>query len=703
MASSPRIDELKKKFDENPRRYFAPLANEFRKAGDIEQAIVICEEFLPQQPGHMSGHIVYGQALYEAGRLPESRTVFETALALDPENLIALRHLGDIAHGQGDDSNARGWYLRVLDADPRNEEIQGLIAQLGGEEPAALAEEEAPATSAFAGLMDEPSPTPAPAREPESEPAVLEFAPEEMPLTPAAEPAHAELLDISDFAPPARPSTSHPTIDPSLVDTHPAGMPAIPMPTSESHAETAPAVDFIPAEFVPLSESVDSLPDLDTSMVEGATAFHPPAAPVEALEGLEASGGVTDDELAEARESTSMEAPTADEFGPLDLDEGDTTPAHGDVLEPEASAAYPPHERPQFDTPLSVAAHETPISVSAHETPLSLPAFETPISVPAVETPAAEIDEEIPSELPAAVIAAEAELTEEPAIGEQPVESFGATPAPFVTETMAELYLSQGLREQARSVYEQLLSSNPEDERLRGIVDSLSAAPSVVEDAGPSVRDFFSRLASRRPGARTAAAEPPSDADFAPDVESATMAVADEQELTVASQAVNDVLEQMPDTATQVEYAADVVVNEMAPTPATETRMQTPSGSIDALFGNRTPAKSEDSAAAALAQAFGGAAEEAPPLVGRPAHAATGELTLDSVFRDAPARAQRVSQNFSFDQFFAGGAVAGGERAGSTTPTRPSREIPAQDAAPAERTGEDIEQFNSWLQGLKPR
>ena len=28
MASSDRIDELRKKFEENPRRYFAPLANE---------------------------------------------------------------------------------------------------------------------------------------------------------------------------------------------------------------------------------------------------------------------------------------------------------------------------------------------------------------------------------------------------------------------------------------------------------------------------------------------------------------------------------------------------------------------------------------------------------------------------------------------------------------------------------------------------
>src|SRR5512143_1560733 len=135
MGTSARIDELRKKFDENPRRYFAPLANEYRKAGDLEQAIFICQEYLPQQPGHMSGHIVYGQALYESGRTEEAKAVFETALSLDPENLIALRHLGDIARGVGDLTGARAWYQRVLDTDPRNDEIMQLLSSLDSESP----------------------------------------------------------------------------------------------------------------------------------------------------------------------------------------------------------------------------------------------------------------------------------------------------------------------------------------------------------------------------------------------------------------------------------------------------------------------------------------------------------------------------------------------------------------------------------------
>jgi len=140
MATSARLDELTKKFDENPRRYFAPLANEYRKLGDLSQAVALCRAHLPNQPGHISGHIVLAQALYEARELGESRQIFEASLDLDPENLIALRYLGDIAREQGEPGVARGWYERVLDADPRNDEIAQLLVQL----------DSAPASSATA-------------------------------------------------------------------------------------------------------------------------------------------------------------------------------------------------------------------------------------------------------------------------------------------------------------------------------------------------------------------------------------------------------------------------------------------------------------------------------------------------------------------------------------------------------------------------
>jgi tetratricopeptide (TPR) repeat protein len=125
-----RLRELQEKFDENPRRYFAPLANEYRKGGQPKRAIEICRAHLAQMPGHMSGQIVYGQSLYEAGEFDEAKEVFGRALALDPENLIALRSLGDMALQAGDTTEARSWYTRLLEADPKDTAVIALISEI---------------------------------------------------------------------------------------------------------------------------------------------------------------------------------------------------------------------------------------------------------------------------------------------------------------------------------------------------------------------------------------------------------------------------------------------------------------------------------------------------------------------------------------------------------------------------------------------
>ena len=129
-------------------------------------------------------------------------------------------------------------------------------------------------------------------------------------------------------------------------------------------------------------------------------------------------------------------------------------------------------------------------------------------------------------------------------------------------------------------------------------------------------------------------------------------------------------------------------------------------GSIDALFGNRAPGTSEDSAASALAQAFGGSSDPVPGITGRPARAAAGALSLDSVFGESTPRPPRASPSFSFDQFFSpdSGTNERGASAGASAGAAPP---PSADAAPttepAERSADDIEQFTSWLQGLKPK
>jgi hypothetical protein len=259
--------------------------------------------------------------------------------------------------------------------------------------------------------------------------------------------------------------------------------------------------------------------------------------------------------------------------------------------------------------------------------------------------------------------------------------------APFVTETMAELYLKQGFRDQALAVYRQLSDAAPGDARLRARVAELQPEPVPVE-TGPTVREFFARLAGLRPGERTAAAAPPSNDDFA--AFDAPAAPPPEPVAEVAPAPRPSAPSGVPmSTGTERGAAA-----QGGAAPA--------GGPIDALFGNRSVGKSEDSAASALAQAFSGSIPVVPAITGRPARAGSSELSLDSVFRDGSARPPRTSQSFSFDQFFSESATvetAPGPGTAKATPV----ESTAQQGEPAERGADDIQQFNSWLQGLKQK
>ena len=705
MASSARIDELKKKFDENPRRYFAPLANEFRKAGDVSQAILICEEFLPAQPGHMSGHIVYGQALYESNRLDEARGTFEMALDLDPENVIALRHLGDIASTLGDSGAAKVWYWRVLDADPRNEEIQALIASLPAEQGTERTVPSAPLREPFreshpASLAPAPSVHTPPAS------MLAQSIGASDTDAPASAPSHAahgqsDLLDLTvDNAPaepervewseaPAREVTAAEldaatTLHLPLSEFSLAGMESEPeteslMPPVASAPEGLESAEFVAPEHA----TGDSL-QLDESFEAGIDSFAVPPTRYGSLPGLESSG---------AEQETHV--PSSTEATPLDID-GGLIPDHDEqslIEEGWATGEQSAEDRPVEDAsdpaawaPISDAPIELPPEVIAAEAEL-IERGESP-------APADFLDEhedaleEYESELPISSSDGHAQSPDELTSDDQADaaainDDVTLTQRPFVTETMAELYVKQGFREEALSVYRQLLDASPDDERLRARVAELDTVDAPV-DSGPSVRDFFARLASRLPGVREVAEAPPSNDDFAADDPSSANHFAAHDQF-----ASND------------DFSSFDAIEE--PTVAVAPQLAEPeavSGSIDALFGANGQTEAIDSTSSALAEAFASNLN-VPSLSGRPARTATGELSLESVFRDSAQGTARRSQSFSFDQFFSEGAVASTESEARPTPHESPAIVPPGE--PAERGADDIEQFNTWLQSLKQR
>jgi tetratricopeptide (TPR) repeat protein len=594
MANSARIDELRKKFDENPRRYFAPLANEYRKAGDLEQAIFICQEYLPQQPGHMSGHIVYGQALFEMARMDEAQVVFETALLLDPENLIALRHLGDITRHTGDLSGARIWYQRVLEADPRNEEIAQimlaiLVAPVPSVDPRALTPRTSPAVSAVA---DEPPPR-AEAESPPARPAAdestgfivekseesaLPSSPEVAPPPPLKHESPEtkaidghDFLDLNDFSLGGVPLGSIKSAEPEL-----AG------PSGNRNAqdwddapESAPSVE---GEFF-----------VDTPITAPAAYSLPPA-----LSEPEESGGFT----------------LGQEDGPFELDS----------FAIAAGSAQPPIEL-ATDINLGLPDDGTSPDMSSADLPV----------IQGLETFEAGAIADMPDELPSL---GAADFFEAGSSSHE-AEPAAAPPA-FVTETMAELYLQQGHLESALDIYTQLVEQRPGDDRLRERLEAVEqrlygqpAVESTVEPdvppvpvyGGPTIREFLNGLVARR---ATPVADVPE--------ESVATAVA-----TVDG-----------DSDERSEFGSA-----MAPTARhTPSSSETVSGSIDALFSGADASSADVNAASTLQEAFAPETAETTPLQGMPARRASSELSLDHVFKgNAPPPAD--ADGFSFDQFFA--------------------------------------------------
>src|SRR5205085_10343795 len=67
-------------------------------------------------------------------------------------------------------------------------------------------------------------------------------------------------------------------------------------------------------------------------------------------------------------------------------------------------------------------------------------------------------------------------------------------------------------------------AGDPSDQRLADKVAALRAESAPGPAAGPPVREFFARFASRRPWERVSSAAPPSEDDFAAEEPQASVA-----------------------------------------------------------------------------------------------------------------------------------------------------------------------------------
>jgi tetratricopeptide (TPR) repeat protein len=517
MVYQSEIEKLEARFREKPEQWFAALADQYRKAGDVDMALELLNAWIDKRPNYTSGYIVLGRCLLDQERLGDAANAFENVLRLDMENVIALKSLSEIAEQRGDLNGARTWLKRLLDADPMNEEAREALENVGrpktGEVVAVeTAEAEEPAPDAAALEAAEPA-----------EPPVAQAVDASLDIERSSEPEgftlpEPEVAEAADEVEAPRRGVEEESVEPvgaeePAASTEPAG----------ASDAIEPIVDLEPAEF-------EAPSDVESAAVEG---LEPPgyAGPAEEPPPEEPPEKLTErDELGVPAEERPFATPESLEFEPRPEEAEPVTGLGAAAIEP--SAPEPPAETALAGVPELEEYTEPPEPAAAFEEDTLLagetgeaelaqepePAEEfepTVASAPPDEQdevrfiePPAEVEEEPEPEEEAAEAPPVAEQEPEEARPELPIilpeevapeldEPGIREPEPVVTETMAELYVSQGLYAEARDIYGKLLEHNPGSERIRNrLAEVVEQAAGAKAEAAPSKRDRYAAAAT---------------------------------------------------------------------------------------------------------------------------------------------------------------------------------------------------------------
>jgi tetratricopeptide (TPR) repeat protein len=96
-AEHARLDELRRRVQQDPASIaFAQLAEEYRRGGDLEEAVRVCRAGLAHRPSYFSARVTLGRALMALGQHREAEAEFELVLQTAPDNLLALKSLEEL-------------------------------------------------------------------------------------------------------------------------------------------------------------------------------------------------------------------------------------------------------------------------------------------------------------------------------------------------------------------------------------------------------------------------------------------------------------------------------------------------------------------------------------------------------------------------------------------------------------------------------
>ncbi len=411
------IAKLTERISKDPKsKLFVPLAEEYKKAGDIEMAIYVLSEGLKNNPGYVTARSLLGRLLLERGDLDAARKELDEVVKAIPDNLLAQRRLGDLYVLQDNRTEALKHYKIALALNPGDAEFASLVAD------------------AEAGLDIRPrlqqqktKKSPEPAGKPKPASAFQQQAKSSTvpPVQPAAKPGLPRTAVSKDESGPAPSSVAHaaekaplkaelaPTVEPQETKAPKPGETAAKAGPREDKEEPAkPAEPAGPAH--PVQESASSSPRQEPEEPEEVLAVEP-------IEDESPSGETL---------SSGFESPSEK------IDEG---------------------------IPAFAVDERSDVLSTAHEEPVEEP--ELLLETKAVSPVEAEETTVVSSDEVAAV----------PLEPESSAEKGTDQSDDFTTDTLAELYIAQGFYEKAIDIYQRMLADHPDSKGLKEKLERVRA------------------------------------------------------------------------------------------------------------------------------------------------------------------------------------------------------------------------------------
>jgi tetratricopeptide (TPR) repeat protein len=131
MRGNPQIYHYLRRYQEDPRsRVFAPLAEAYRKAGLLDEAIEIARDGVRIHPHFVGGKVALARALFDRGAYEEVVKELEHVVLDAPDNLVAQKLLAESYLILGRIAESLNAYKVLLFFMPQDPEIMSLVQEI---------------------------------------------------------------------------------------------------------------------------------------------------------------------------------------------------------------------------------------------------------------------------------------------------------------------------------------------------------------------------------------------------------------------------------------------------------------------------------------------------------------------------------------------------------------------------------------------